>query len=178
ASESHVLLLTNDGSLYGWGRNSQHEIRGGSSDDILTPYRIGTFPNVKKIEAGNGFSLLLNESGDVLVWGAKNRLGIESTTDAGIPEKINVFTEPVIDISAYGHSATVLTKSGKVFHMGIYYNKATAVSETGYRIQQVEIDNVTSIALGDEFGWAVKNDGTVWQWKWWWAGDRIVAKKI
>ncbi|RHN70873.1 putative regulator of chromosome condensation 1/beta-lactamase-inhibitor protein II [Medicago truncatula] len=88
AGESHTLLLTEDGSVYCWGRGMFGRLGNGSQKDELFPKKLnfgnpnGTQDSVKivGIAAGSYHTLALAEDGSVWCWGYNicilNMLGV------------------------------------------------------------------------------------------------------
>ncbi|MCK5897431.1 MAG: Ig-like domain-containing protein, partial [Cocleimonas sp.] len=70
-SQSHVLVLKQDGSIWGWGDNSQGQLSVKASLNQRTPINIVSETAGKFIDiaAGNGFSVALRDDGVVFVWG-------------------------------------------------------------------------------------------------------------
>ncbi|MFD3271791.1 RCC1 domain-containing protein [Paenibacillus dendritiformis] len=160
--------MTKDGKLYGWGSNREHQIDTGAASQYMTPRLIGTYTGVKKMQAGEDFSLLLLNNGQLYGWGNLQWLGLEN---AGTPTLIERFgREKIADVSAYEHNAVILTANGGVYQMGgtLY---GFSVMEPEHFIWKVDIGQAKAIAAGSIRGYAVLKDGTVWSWK------NIVQKK-
>ncbi|KHF27784.1 hypothetical protein CM49_06647 [Paenibacillus sp. P1XP2] len=162
ASNDHVVVLTQDGSVYGWGNNTHNEINS-SNDLVLSPVKIGTFGNLKKVEAGSKFSLYLTKDGDLYGWGDLKFLGVKVQT--GLPTKLNLVQEPVTDINVYDRAVAVLTQSGNVYQLGgTAWGGSDALDYMHNYHRKIDISGATSIAMGDNKGYAVKSDGSLWSW--------------
>src|SRR5690606_17406568 len=93
-----VLAVNDVGAVLAWGRNSYGQL--GSISDIpefLQPLRIVQgLPPVQAVIAGNGYSVAVDQSGQVFTWGAnlQHQLGqdavndVLSFTSVALPEEI------------------------------------------------------------------------------------------
>ncbi len=87
-----TLLLTTDGLVYGWGRNSSGELAdSASSANRSSPFAISsvaplTGKTVTQISSGDTFSYAITDGGELYAWGdnTSGRLGINNTTDTKI----------------------------------------------------------------------------------------------
>lgn len=159
SSSDHVLAVSKDGFVYGWGNNQYNQINASKQENVLLPVKLD-LNSVKKVETGFWFSLALTESGELYGWGKIENIGYSSNSEIPIP--LRQIKEKIIDISAYDRSAVVLTESGKVYQMGgVNYNFD---DETLPLIRKIAIDDVQSISAGNEKSYALKKDGTVWWW--------------
>lgn len=162
SSDNHVLALSKDGTLYGWGNNENHELNA-SNDPVLPVTKITKVSNIKKIEAGEGFSLYITTDGKLYGWGYLNRLGVKLTTPT--PTLIELIPEPVADISVYQSNVAVLTTSGNMYQLGgIRWAGSAATYWLHNYHRKITINDVQSVAMGSDRAFAVKKDGTLWYW--------------
>ncbi len=78
ASASHSLVLLENGEVYGFGRNDGGQLGlGAGAASTRTPVKIEGVGLIKGISAGNDFSLLLTNTGEVYGFGSNdyNQLG-------------------------------------------------------------------------------------------------------
>jgi len=115
---SFTLALTDDGRIYGWGKNDQSQlgIGAGMAMDVYAmedmPVQITALANEKivKIAAGGGHALAINDKGELFFWGM--RLWME-------PHKMTALKEHHIAQAACGNGfSAVLTDAGQVFTWG------------------------------------------------------------
>jgi alpha-tubulin suppressor-like RCC1 family protein len=67
AGEQFSMALDQNGSVWSWGRNSHGNLGLGSFDfKIITPVKIPTLINIRKISAGGSYGLALDS--DMKVW--------------------------------------------------------------------------------------------------------------
>ncbi|OKP92707.1 hypothetical protein A3848_07125 [Paenibacillus sp. P32E] len=161
ASDTHVIALTADGSLYGWGNNLHNEINN-SSYPVLPVTKIGMLSNVRQVEAGERFSLYLTKQGELYGWGDLNYLGVKTKT--GTPQKITLVPEAIRSMKVYSQGVVLLTNEGNVYQLGGAYGPGVLLLKN--HVRKLPISDVTDIAIGDLLrAYAVKKDGTVWYWQ-------------
>ncbi|BBI30910.1 RCC1 domain-containing protein [Cohnella abietis] len=162
-SSDHVLSLSSDGSIYGWGKNESKQINGSNHTEILSPILISKTQDVKKLAAGQGFSLYLNKKGELYGWGNLSRLGMEPSTK---PERITLIPEAIKDIDVQRYSVAVLGASGTVYQLGgtVYIGSAAAENKDNFVRTIAQIPDASSISMGSLRGYAVRKDGSVWYW--------------
>ena len=98
AGEDHCLALDDYGYVYAWGDNEYGQLGDGTNDDSLAPVQVvgpdgeGYLENIVVISAGFWHSLAIDSDGTVWVWGkgANGRLGIGTTGNANIPQRVPV----------------------------------------------------------------------------------------
>jgi alpha-tubulin suppressor-like RCC1 family protein len=74
AGVHHTCGLTNDGSLYCWGRNGNGELGNGTTSDELLPTRVVGGIRFSSVSAGMGHTCALSTDGIAYCWG-NNRIG-------------------------------------------------------------------------------------------------------
>jgi len=131
----HDLALRSDGTVVGWGQNSDGQT---NIPQGLT--------NVIGIASGGNHNLALRKDGTVVAWGS-NTYG-ESAVPAGLSN--------VVAITAGDYSSLAITCSGEVVGWGTGYCSPSQLP-TG-------ASNVLSAAVGDGFGILLQNDGAVRTW--------------
>ncbi|WP_315371557.1 hypothetical protein [Paenibacillus xylanexedens] len=160
ASNTHVIVLTADGTIYGWGDNLHNEIKD-SVHPVLPVTKINKLSNVVKVGAGERFSLYLTKQGELYGWGDLNYLGIKIMT--GTPQKITLIPETIKDLSVYGKGVVLLTNSGNVYQLGGAGGTGMKLLKNHHR--KINIRDVVDVTIGDlDRAYAVKKDGTVWYW--------------
>lgn len=95
AGDQHLLILTEDGEIIGWGNNSFNQAKSPSS--VLAQL---AGDKVKEIGAGDLYSVLLTESGTIKVWGATlptrlNRISkkLDKKIDSFVASSVNILVK-------------------------------------------------------------------------------------
>lgn len=95
----HALAVTEDGTLYGWGRNSRgggSSVLGiGSTEEVVyEPRAIGALGEITAISAGNGLTWVLTKDNGIYGWGHNGSGQIQ----AGLPNNVDTPTQVVLDL--------------------------------------------------------------------------------
>jgi alpha-tubulin suppressor-like RCC1 family protein len=118
AGDEHALALTNNGAVYGWGRNFYGQASPGGPEDVLTPTLIQNIPPMKAIAADGGHSLAISQEGVVWGWG-DNSQGQLGHKDLG-PNQPPSAVPGLVDVNRIeageGHSLAIA--AGQVYSWG------------------------------------------------------------
>lgn len=172
----HALLLTDDGNLWGWGRNSFGQVGADGVGDRLSVserWKIQTLPvlvlnHVKSVSAGGEFSVALRDDGTVWTWGKNDRaqLGDGTTSNHQEPKQI---MSGAAAVAAGWEFAAALKEDGTVWTWG--YNqygqlgngKAIAAGQKSPACVE-GLSNVKEISAGSASMAALCDDGSLWTW--------------
>ena len=84
---SHIL--TEDGSIYGWGKTSDYQL-GIQSENILTRQKIEIDGTAVKLSSGAEFTAALDGKGTIWTWGRKHSGRLGNSNHTGAPRKIEI----------------------------------------------------------------------------------------
>lgn len=166
--EYHILVVAEDGKIYGLADNAFGQLGNGTLDyaDEFT-VAIG-LPAIKNVATGQYHSLGLTVDGKLYAWGSNNQgaLGEAAELTTNIPKLINNFNG-VIQIVAGDNHSIALKSDGTVWAWG--YNQNGAVGDATFidRSKPVKIDglsNIAKIRAGVNNSAAVGKDGSLWAW--------------
>ncbi|KAL0226752.1 hypothetical protein P9112_014076 [Eukaryota sp. TZLM1-RC] len=125
--QSHTLLLTATGDVYGWGNNYFNQVFPGltgppafdDSDFIPIPVKL-PLSNIVSISAGMDHSLALMKDGTVYGWGSNQYDQINQSSDQTLPfTKLNLPQSNITNIYASNFYSLALTVQGKVVKWGL-----------------------------------------------------------
>jgi alpha-tubulin suppressor-like RCC1 family protein len=128
AGDSHMLALTENGTVYAWGKGTSGQLGVENYDDYLEPVRIKTLPKIKFISCGDFSSAAISEEGSVYSWGWGGRyhnsipigmgtLALQSTKKINKPTKIAEL-QKVVTISLGKRHAGCVTEDGETYFWG------------------------------------------------------------
>ncbi len=189
AGSDFSCAIDNQGALWAWGKNNYGQLGQGikGGDDQLTPIRV-PFPNgveIASIATGKGHLLALDTNGTVYGWGlnASSQVGYygyqyKGTDDAWesyilAPTVVIPATHdnPVIEVFANGNSSYIFRADKKIYPWG-QYGETDEAGKTKYAnldIPEDKLNTITSVkdvAAGALHLVAVKEDGSVFTWRW------------
>jgi alpha-tubulin suppressor-like RCC1 family protein len=168
------VALTTTGRVYGWANNTYGQIGDGSTVSPLEPVRATALNDMKvtALRGGSSFTLALTSGGKVLAWGRNGDGELGNGTTTGSPDPVRVKIPKGVTVTAIAAgfaSALALTKSGRVLAWGL--NDAGQLGDgtakerhtPGY-VRLPAHTKITSIAAGDQAGYAVASTGRLLSW--------------
>ena len=172
----HALFLTDDGNLWGWGRNSFGQVgadgignrRSNGDNKIIQTLPVFVLGHVKSVSAGGEFSVALRDDGTVWTWGKNDhaQLGDGTTSNHQEPKQI---MSGATAVSAGAEFAAALKEDGTVWTWG--YNQYGQLGNgeahaSGQKSPaRVEgLNNVKAISAGSASMAALCDDGSLWTW--------------
>lgn len=165
----HALLLTDEGKVYAWGRNSEYQVGNGKHKHVQEPFLL-PLENIVQIAAGGKFSLALDSDGQLWGWGDNehHQLSPEKQTHIKTPVKINTGDIDIEYIDACGGSIALLDTAGTLwtwgrndFHQLGYDTKGKPTTAP----QAVPLPlPVTYVAAYSSQTYAILEDGSLWSW--------------
>ena len=160
----HVLITTQDGTLYTMGYNSLGQFGNGttvdSPDKLIKNEQID---HVKEVAAGYHFSVALKEDGTVWTWG-NGPLGITGVSNSTTPVKV---LDSVESIAAGEHHVIALKRDGTICVWGnnnygqLGIKNVDSITEP-YKV--TAIANISEVYAGGYNSVVLINNGTVYAW--------------
>ena len=182
ASTLHSLALKSDGTVYGWGTNTNGRIGDNTATTRAYPVQVkgtggvGVLSDVTDIHAGTAHSVARKSDGTVWAWGlgTSGQLGDNTIVSKSAPVQVTMLagTAPLTDVTAIasasgaGHTLA-LRSDGTVWAWGLGTNGQLGDGSAVTRSSAVQVMNLTdviAISAGTAFSMALKSDGTVWTW--------------
>jgi hypothetical protein len=171
---ANVLAIAENGTLWGWGKNSNGELGDGTILLKNTPVQIGTASNWKEISASidgiYSFTLGIRTDGTLWAWGSNHRgqLGDGTEIPRSSPVQIGTDTDWKTVTAGLSHSVAI-KENGTLWGWGASDRFALSVP-SGPNVlipRQIGTDNNWRQASAhDRVTVAVKTNNTVWAWGW------------
>ena len=166
--ESHSMLLYEDGSVWGCGLNSDHQLGIDSSMHQSEKF-VQVIPSgVKSVAAGFSHSIVLKRDETVWATGQNSygQLGDGTTTDKDAFTFVQLFRGAKV-VAAGGWHSMILTETGVVWTAGWNKFGQLGVDDSDYgSIFSPEwrqtIADAKAIAAGHHHSIVLQNDGSVW----------------
>ena len=197
----HSVVICANGTVFAWGKNDVGQL--GLQTNNVTPYggafsstprQVGGLGQIFQIDAGSGsHTLALTCQGKVYAWGANltNQLGNNTAAPGGssaTPVLVKGGVTGTADLSGVKYvsggndESFALLVSKRVVSWGendkgqlgdgTTINRAAPVYVIN-GITGLPLENVKQIEAGDENGYALLEDGTVWSW-----GEPVNSKAL
>jgi trimeric autotransporter adhesin len=166
--------IKRDGSLWSWGANSAGELGLGNTSGLgdtesrLVPHRVGKGTSWKTLAAGEMFCLALKRDGSLWAWGSWRALGLGDPPYRGHPRPTRVGTSLWRAIGAGGMFGAGIQRDGSLWTWG-----KNGLGQLGLGSPELGGSTPTQVgsehdwktmAVGDDFMLAIKNDGSLWSW--------------
>ena len=165
----HAMMLTENGEIYTWGRNSEYQLGNGKRKNLQEPYKV-ELENIVQIACGGKFSIALDADGQLWGWGDNEHYQLSPEKKATIPAPIRIDTGDIdiAYIDACGGSIVLLDAEGTLwtwgrndFHQLGYNTKGKPTKEP----QAVPLPlPVTYVAAYSSQTYAILTDGSLWSW--------------
>lgn len=176
--EAHTIVLKIDGTLSGWGFNTNGQLGNGSYDREVFPWTVPPSYIQEQITAGpvlglsgitaiavNYYSgLALKEDGTVWGWGYNGygQIGANQGGNVLTPQQALQLSNVTTIAMGISHSL-ILKADGTVWIMGSV-DSSVPWSASSAPVQVAGLSGVKAIAAGSGYSAVLKSDGTVWCW--------------
>jgi predicted outer membrane repeat protein len=162
-----ALAIGTDGRLRAWGTNANGQLGNGTTSAACTDItQIDANTNWTAISAGNDHAAAIR-GGRLYTWGAhSNGEGVNQTTPA-----FRGFLDNYADVAAGAQHAYALRSDGTLYSWGRNWGGELGLGDRTSRYLQgntndpARVGNASDwggIAAGFAFGFALKNDGSIW----------------
>ena len=149
AGNWHNLALCTDGTLYGWGYNSDGQVGNGTSGNVIySAVPVVGLPakTITAIAAGGNFSAALMSDGTVYDWGynANGQLGDGATISNVSPHLVTgLVGKTVTAISAGGYGMVVLCSDGSVYTWGYNGSGQLGIGQNSIQLTTPQLTSIT-----------------------------------
>lgn len=185
-AQFHSIVVKNEGTVYTWGRNYHGQLGIGNTTDKNLPAAVTTSgallgKNIKKVDAGSDFSMVLTSDGTLYSWGTNSsgQLGNGDNVESNVPVAVTtsgaLSGKTITAFSAGDQHSIAVTSTGEVYAWGynaygqlgigtngsgVDKNVPTAVDMSGALNGMI----VTAVAAGGYHSVALASNGTVYAW--------------
>ena len=172
AGHGNVMVLKEDGTLWGWGLNAYGELGDGSTTNRKRPVKI--LDGVRQVSAGDFCTMAILDNGTLWGWGSNwyGYLGDGTTTKRKRPVKI---LDGVRQVSAGKEQTMAILNDGTLWGWGdnTFGQLGDDGTKIGYpRLRPVKIlDGVSQVSVSNSHTMAILDDGTLWGW-----GDNTIGQ--
>jgi alpha-tubulin suppressor-like RCC1 family protein len=166
AGRSYTMAIQNDGTMWGWGFNTQSQLGDSSSTFRSSPVQIGTETNWSKVSAAVNHTVALKTNGTIWSWGlnSSGQLGLGNTTTRLAPAQIGLLNTWV-DISASENMSVAVRNDGTLWSWGLASSGQLGLlrnrSLPNYVVRPPLFN---SVKAGYQSVIARSTDNTLWAW--------------
>ncbi len=161
AGNIHSFAIGQDGTVWGWGANTDGTIGDGfettrktgsgealDNQDRAVPVQVRELKQITKVVANFAASFALKEDGTVWGW------GFISVPYTKIPARLIGWTDMTDIATGYTGNLLAVKSDGTVWTNG----------KNGLPAQVEGLSDIVKVAASSGSSYALKNDGTVWAW--------------
>jgi alpha-tubulin suppressor-like RCC1 family protein len=164
ASQSHVLALREDGSVWTWGERLDRITSFGAVGSESGPQRIDGIPNaVVAIAAGSRHSAALLSDGRVVTWGLSESGALGRSAAAYLsPPDLVPDLPPIVKLSAGSSETVAIDVAGRVWRWGYHAARTPKVFLSQKKFTAISSSFYHSLALAEDgtvFAWGTNYDG-------------------
>lgn len=161
ANEDVSFAIDKNGTLYGWGDNSEGQITNKVSAAIISnPTKI--LDNVSQVSTGDGHTVALLEDGTAVGWGS-NEYGELGFASNSLKNSVTELLNDALDVTAGDGFTLIVKKDGSVYGAG--NNESGQLGTGNYRDYSwftVVIENgAQDVEAGDSHSIVLMSDGSV-----------------
>jgi alpha-tubulin suppressor-like RCC1 family protein len=163
----HSFEIRN-GTLWGWGNNSQGQLGDGSVTRRTTAVQIGTAANWLSVASGGYHAVAIKSDGTLWAWGRNDlgQVGNGTLTQKTTPVQIGTGTHWV-SVAAGTYQTFALKSDGTLWAWGFNAFSQLGDGTTTDRNSPGQVGTATNwvkITAGDRYTVALRSDGTLWAW--------------
>ncbi|MGD9663104.1 MAG: hypothetical protein AB7U63_17750, partial [Porticoccaceae bacterium] len=171
AGFGHTLALKKNGTLWGWGKNTNYQLGDGTTVTSTVPKQIGSDTDWQTVSAGGEFGLAIKKNGDqqtLWTWGDNlySQLGDGTQVDQHVPTQLGIDTdwERISGGSYYSLASKKDSTSYGWGNNGYRQIKYTSTNPYKTPVALDEPSGWYSLAPGNSHSLGIKNNGELWAW--------------
>jgi len=174
---NHSLAINHAGELYSWGQGRDGALGLGDKIDKELPTLVQALKDIpiKQVACGNGFSIILTESGEVFSCGISDygQTGLGSTAELSVrlPTKIRSLRDKkVAQVSAGDYHSACITEDGELYIWGLgsdgqIGNGTTKLHNiTPCLVESLKGKKIMQVACGGSHTGAIDEHGQLYMW--------------
>jgi len=168
---SHCLALTDEGTIYVWGKGEYGRLGIGQSRGIREPMQLPSLGNmIIKIAAGPNFSAAITSKNSLYMWGRDDggQLGVgpswsmDVTKMESSPRHVQLEQQRIVDVALGTRNTVLLTDAGSVYQSGLKkYIQPTLLSSVHGDLVRYRM---VAAGAGNGYTALVDDDGFLWTW--------------
>jgi len=169
-SDNCTLAIRSDGSLWGWGVNTNGQLGLGDNTNRFVPTRVGTENDWVAVTAGVSHSMGLRNWGAIYAWGSNEfgKLGLGDTQNRLRPVMLGTSYDWAAVVCGDSHTMG-LKRDGTLYGWGVGSWGRLATGDLLDRIVPTQVlamgtGKYTTVGCGYQHTIARQTDGSIWGW--------------
>lgn len=166
ASETFVIGLTNEGKLFGWGKNNYGQLGNGTRINTNRPQQIGSANDWKTFDTGSASVIALKNNGTLWTWGNGESIGHGEIDFKTTPVQVGSSSDWK-EVFASDFNVYAIKNNGSLWACGknVSGSLGNGNKNIQYNFSQIGSDsNWKQISGGTAFTVGLKTDGSLWTW--------------
>ena len=147
----HTITLSDDGTVYSFGRNNEGELGLGHNQNVPLPTPIPNLPKINQVSCGWNFTVCVDHEGFIWSFGTNNygQLGTGNKTNFNVPQKL-LNIPPVLSVSCGSHHTLMITNDSNLWSCGRNLYGQLCHGDTKGRLipQKTSFSNISKISAG------------------------------
>ena len=146
-AEHITITLSNDGTLYSFGKNRQRQLGFGHNNHVSLPTPIPNLPKISQVSCGLNFAVCVDCEDFMWSFGENNcgQLGTGNTTNFNVTQKI-LSIPPVLSVSCgYSHTLIITADSCWANDFG---QLCLGNKESQSKPQKTSFSNISKVSTG------------------------------
>lgn len=160
AGWSDTFVIKSDGSLWGWGVNSQGTVGNGTKEVVLKPVKV--LDDVVSVSSYSHHTVAVKKDGTLWGWGSNRYGALGKTSEETVLKPVKLMDD--VRMASAGRYCTVVVKNDNTLWIagqnGLGDGKL-GDPKAGFR---KAMDKVQFAAAGEDVIFAIKEDGSLWGW--------------
>jgi len=166
----HSCVIKSDRSLWCWGDNSRGQIGDDTTEQRVSPVRIGLDNDWANIALGVRFTCAVKINGKMFCWGdnESGQLNIISTAETIVPTEIEIDHKvSLLAVNSQAQTTCEISEENSLYCWGLNIFGQAGVGNDEFSIPPSlvgEVGEWKAIALGSLHSCGVKQNGSLWCW--------------
>ena len=160
----HTITLSDDGTVYSFGRNGVGALGLGHNNDVSLPTPIPNLPKINMISCGGYFTVCVDDEGFIWSFGKNNygQLGTGNKTNFNVPQKLQDIP-PVLSVSCGSDHTLIITNDDSLWSCGrnVYRQLCHGDKADRSKPQKTSFSNISKISAGYDQSLFQNNKGEI-----------------
>ena len=169
AGSGVLMTVKTDGTLWGWGSNTNGGLGDGTTVNKSSPIQVGALTDWLQVSTTYGATIAIKTDGTLWSWGYNNagQLGDGTTTNRSSPVQVGALTDWANISAGAGDNVYGVKTNGTLWSWGANWSGPLGLGDSVYRSSPTQVGALTTWTVVNGYNkWAagVATDGKLWTW--------------